>query len=203
LRIAGSYGTPLPGSSQFALTLPASELGAELSANAPNEHRAKLRRLIHRATISQTAIRIEVSERNLLELVLGQPDDDSDGPDRLVHLEVPTALRRRGVETRLIIPSSDHRAPDARLIGLIARSCEWIEQLSAGTVTSVREIARRDDLDEGDVSRFLPLAYLAPDIVEGIVSGRQPTELTAEALRHACPLPCSWEAQRKLLGLSN
>ena len=78
-----------------------------------------------------------------------------------------------------------------------------MEQLSAGRVTTVREIARRDDLDEGDVSRFLPLAYLAPDIVEGIISGRQPTKLTAEALRHVCPIPCLWEAQRKLLGFSN
>ncbi len=181
----------------------ASELGAEFTADAPNEHREKLRRLVHRATLSQTAIRIDISERNLLELVLGQPDDSTDGTDRLIHLEVPTALRRRGVETRLIIPSSDHRAPDERLIGLISRSCEWIEQFSAGTVTSVREIARRDNLDEGDVSRFLPLAFLAPDIVQAIISGRQPTELTAEALRHACPLPCSWEKQRKLLGISN
>lgn len=181
----------------------ASELSAELTVDAPIEHRAKLRRLIYRATISQSAICIEISERNLLELVLGGSEDKADRTDRLIHLEVPTTIRRRGIETKLIIPSSDHSAPDARLIGLIARSCEWIGHLSAGTVTSVREIARRDGLDEGDVSRFLPLAFLAPDIVQAVISGRQPTEFTAETLRHACPLPCSWQAQRRLLGFFN
>lgn len=178
----------------------ASELAAELSADVPDEDQEKLRSLIHRITLSQTAIRIEIPERNLLELVLGQPDDDTKESDRLIQLDVPTALRRRGVETKLVISSSDHRDLDERLIGLIARSCDWIEQLTAGAATSVRDIARQDNLDEGDVSRFLPLAFLAPDIVQAIVSGRQPIEMTTETLRYACPLPCSWRDQRTLLG---
>ena len=150
--------------------------------------------------LSQSAIRIEIPERNLLEIVLGQPDDNTDETDRLILLEAPTTLRRRGVETKLVISSSDNRATDQRLIGLIARSGEWLEQLSSGSATSVRAIARRGDLNEGDVSRFLPLAFLAPDIMEAIISGRQPTELTAETLRRACPIPYSWADQRKLLG---
>jgi DNA invertase Pin-like site-specific DNA recombinase len=181
----------------------ASELAAVLSADAPDEDHEKLRSLIHRSSLSQTAIRIEIPERNLLELVFEQVDDIVAGTDRLIHVDVPTELRRRGVETKLIIQSSDHRAPDERLIQLIARSFEWMEQLSVGSVGSVREIARRDDLDEGDVSRFLPLAYLAPDIIEEIVCGKQPTELTGERLRHACPIPIVWQTQQKQYGLIN
>lgn len=178
----------------------ASDLVAEISADAPDEDHGKLRSLIHRVTLSQTAIHIEIPERNLLDLFLGKADGSTKESDRLIQFDVPTAIRRRGIETKLIIRSSDHREPDQRLIGLIARSFEWLEQLSSGTVTSVRNIAKRDSVDEGDVSRFLPLAFLAPDIVEAIVAGSQPTELTHEVLRHACPIPNVWAAQSERLG---
>ena len=67
----------------------------------------------------------------------------------------------------------------------------------------MREIAERDDLDPGDVSRFLPLAFLAPDIVEAIATGNQPVELTVEELRRRCPISRFWEEQRKALGFSH
>jgi len=50
-----------------------------------------------------------------------------------------------------------------------------------------------------DVSRFLPLAFLAPDIVEAILAGRKPVELTSKKLKRLRNLPKSWEEQRQLL----
>jgi len=47
----------------------------------------------------------------------------------------------------------------------------------------------------------LPLALLAPDIVEAIASGRQPPELTAHRLIRSVDLPTAWAAQTQLLGL--
>ena len=46
----------------------------------------------------------------------------------------------------------------------------------------------------------MPLAFLAPEIVEAILSGRQPTELTAERLKRFQFIPHSWEEQRQVLG---
>lgn len=54
-------------------------------------------------------------------------------------------------------------------------------------------------MDEGDVSRFLPLAFLAPDIIEAITAGKQSIELTPEKLKRLRVLPKSWEEQHKLL----
>jgi len=53
-----------------------------------------------------------------------------------------------------------------------------------------------------DVSRFLPLAFLAPDIVEAILAGRKPVELTFEKLKRLRNMPKSWEEQRQLLGFT-
>jgi len=49
------------------------------------------------------------------------------------------------------------------------------------------------------VRRLIRLAFLAPEIVEAIVEGRQPTTLTAEALARRIELPFSWCSQRTAL----
>jgi len=41
---------------------------------------------------------------------------------------------------------------------------------------------------------------LAPDIIEAIIEGRQPTELTANKLVRLKNLPISWANQREYLG---
>jgi site-specific DNA recombinase len=51
------------------------------------------------------------------------------------------------------------------------------------------------------VGRLIRLAFLAPEIVESIVEGRQPTTLTAEALTRRIELPLSWCAQRTALNV--
>lgn len=52
------------------------------------------------------------------------------------------------------------------------------------------------------MSRVLPLAFLAPDIVEAIIDGQQPVELTVTALRRGPELPASWDAQRRMPGFA-
>ena len=42
----------------------------------------------------------------------------------------------------------------------------------------------------------MPLAYLAPDLAEQILVGRQPAAMTLSALTQE-PLPLDWQAQRE------
>ena len=50
----------------------------------------------------------------------------------------------------------------------------WFDQLATGKSATVRELAVQNNVDENDVSRFLPLAFLSPEIVEIIIAGKQP-----------------------------
>jgi len=115
---------------------------------------------------------------------------------------VPLRLRRRGVEARLIMGRSEltSRSYDPCLCHLIFCAQRWFRNLAIGEPPSIRAIARREGIHECDVGRHLRLACLAPDIVEAILDGRQPIDLTAEKLRRLPHLPANWESQRRLLG---
>jgi site-specific DNA recombinase len=65
------------------------------------------------------------------------------------------------------------------------------------------EIAKCNGVGKQYVTRLIRLAFLAPEMVERIVAGRQPPELTAQALRTGrFDIPVGWAAQRRALGFS-
>jgi len=77
-----------------------------------------------------------------------------------------------------------------------------MQRLQRREVPSIRALARDLGLDHRHVTRALPLACLAPEIVTAIVEGRQPTELTVSALKSIDTLPIRWEDQHRLLGFA-
>jgi hypothetical protein len=80
----------------------------------------------------------------------------------------------------------------------IRRAHRCFEALVSGQVSSVAELATVEGVSDRYVSSLLPLALLAPDIVEAIASGRQPPELTAHRLIRTVDLPIAWAAQTQL-----
>jgi len=86
------------------------------------------------------------------------------------------------------------------MLKAIARARSWYESLVSREVDSLRTVAKRTGLGERYVRRIFQCAFLAPDIVEAILDGRQPPELTLERFRH--PLPIAWDEQRRVLGFA-
>jgi len=109
----------------------------------------------------------------------------------------PMQIRRRGFEMRLIVEGSGSIASqaDPALLKLVARAHRWSDDLLSGRARSVAEIAARERVGARHVRRLLRLAFLAPEIVEAIAAGRQPPELTAEALAKRIDLPVLWNEQ--------
>jgi hypothetical protein len=91
--------------------------------------------------------------------------------------------------------------PDQALIKLIADARNWVRRLLDEELASIRALARDLDLDHRHVTRALPLAFLAPDIIRAILDGRQPVELTVTSLKRLDPLPMRWDDQRTALGI--
>jgi len=119
-----------------------------------------------------------------------------------LYLEV--AFKRRGAGMKLIL-SDDHQQlpmPDQMLMIAVAAGRRWFAELADGKARSVTELAQRHEVNRTSISRLMPLAFLAPDIVEAILNGRQPIELTVSRLKQNGDLPVSWQEQRKLLQLT-
>jgi site-specific DNA recombinase len=125
--------------------------------------------------------------------------------EMLVRHLVPAGLKRRGAETRLILEGAGHgRAsrPDPALIKAVARARRWFDELVSGRSRSFAELAKTEGCSERYVSRLIPLAFLAPEIVEAILAGTQPVDLTAEALTRRADPPLSWAEQEASLRFS-
>ena len=59
------------------------------------------------------------------------------------------------------------------------------------------ELAEREGIAPSFLSRSLRMTLLAPNIVEAILDGRQPADLTLETLRE--PAPAQWQEQMSWL----
>ena len=123
-------------------------------------------------------------------------------PDLAVRHVVPTRIRRRGVETKLVLDKSGGVAsnPDPALIKAVVRAHQWFDDLVSGRARSLGQIAENEGVSDRYVSHLMPLAFLAPNIIEAILAGKQPIELTAETLTKRTELPLTWSDQEALFG---
>ena len=66
---------------------------------------------------------------------------------------------------------------------------------------SIEELATEAGVGLARYRRLLRLSFVAPDIVEMIVDGRQPPSLTVAHLVGMTNIPLSWGKQRVVLGI--
>jgi len=96
-------------------------------------------------------------------------------------------------------PSADPRLTRVTLVASIARGRRWLDEIVAGTVKSVEQIAARDKCSIRQVNMTISLAFLAPKLVQAAVEGRLPRGIGVTRLRDA---PAEWSRQYAMLGLS-
>jgi site-specific DNA recombinase len=131
-----------------------------------------------------------------------QPTHPS-GYDREQHpivLTIRARLKRTGIEMRMVVDDGSEPANvDPVLVRLLVRAHAIRTRLLQDTSLTLKEIAAEEGVVSSYVSRLVRLAFLAPDIVTAILSGRHPRQLTANRLMDDTRLPLDWRAQRELL----
>ena len=84
------------------------------------------------------------------------------------------------------------------LVIACARGHRWKEMLNSGKYGSLRELAESVGVDQSYASRLLRFTLLAPDIVEAILEGNEPSGFAVH--QFARSVPEIWEEQREMWG---
>jgi site-specific DNA recombinase len=123
-----------------------------------------------------------------------------DDPDAKVIVDVPMEIQRRGVEMKLVIAAgnNDGRMVDPTLLKAIARGRAWFDEIVTGIAPSISEIAQRESVTMRYVSQHIDFAFLSPTIVETILEGRQPVQMTLQSVKQI-DLPVDWGDQARAL----
>lgn len=183
----------------------------QLGSGAPSVVKDLVRKVVQHVVVHSDRIEVEVGRQNLLAALSGDQQASSSRPaiqqpERdscdVINLEIGARVKRCGAEMRLVLPPDRFNQvpsnPASSLLKALARARTWHEWILAGEVSGQGATAQRLGLNERYVSRVLECAFLAPDIVEAILDGRQPFNLTFARLTRGLPL--SWVEQRKQLG---
>lgn len=133
-----------------------------------------------------------------------KPRDATTDDGRTLIVRVPLTLRKRGGRKQVVLPDGGSwGAPRARvdntMVKAIARAHRWRRLLESGEFASSRELAEVEKINDSYLARVLRLTLLAPDIVEAILDGRQPGEMTLAKMMG--PFPIAWPQQRRVLRL--
>ena len=97
----------------------------------------------------------------------------------ILTIRIPIRLQRRGGRKLIMtpegaaVPTPKPRRDDA-LIKALVRAHRCRRRIESGKAKSITDLAEQEGVTDAYVCRLLPLTYLAPDIVEAILDGRQP-----------------------------
>jgi len=192
-------------SAQRRLVAGAAEVGESWIELPGARQRAILTVLIERIDVGADQIDIHLRSTRLGALfdvatpLLSAMDDETQ------ILSVPIQLRRAGREITMRIDGTDPFAtakPDARLIKLLIRARRFNTALVGSNSLPFAALARRESVSPSYFTRLVRLSYLAPDIAQAILDGRQPRDLTAAKLLAHSRLPLAWHEQRSVLGFA-
>ena len=188
------------------LTEESKQFAKKLVSQPPIDLKQSINKLVHRIELNANSISIKVKIAGLIEEIAtgGTNSFSSLTADVMGSIKAPLQLKKRGVETKLIIGNNPKTVaePNEALITLIAQAHHWLDRLTTGSIPSIIELAREEQVDKNKISRALRFAFMAPDITQAVMEGHQPVELTADRLRRLPELPMDWQDQRKLLGFA-
>jgi len=170
-------------------------------SGSPRDQAQLVRGLVEKVIVNKTTIVIKMRPGALLGRDGPSPALE-DPSSSAIELTAAVAFKRRGVETKLMLPRLDQQNHSARrdpaLIKAIARGRAWFDELATGRALSLQALAERDGITRRYIRRLVGLAFLSPELLEAILQGRQPVALTATRLTEL-DLPLDWTEQRKLL----
>jgi site-specific DNA recombinase len=210
MRSAGAL--PTEAAQQRRMLEAAGKLARRWHQQGHAAQRETLLALRAEVNVQRQEIAIDLVPHRLLSMLSGRSQStahgngNGNGEDRhlpRITITEPVALRRAGREMVLLVGSTVAAdRSDPSLVRLIARAWALREALVLSTAPSLTAVAAEKGISQSYATRLVRLAWLAPDIVEAILGGCQPANLTAARLMQDTRIPTDWQDQRRTLGFT-
>jgi site-specific DNA recombinase len=149
--------------------------------------------LLRRADLQQGSILLRLDRKVLAERLCVRPDRIDSAARRITAV---FQMQRRGVEARIILGAAVPQV-DPVLAKNILAAQRWYAAIKAGA--SFGDLAAREKTTTSRIQQMIGLAFLAPDILDQTVAGRQPVAFTSEWVKRR-QLPAGWDQQRPIVG---
>ena len=115
-----------------------------------------------------------------------------------VTLHVPFHIVKRGGRKEMVLPegAAQARKPDNTLVKALARAFRWKRMLESGEFASISELAEKEGIAFTYMARLMRLSLLSPEIIDAVMDGRHPANITLASLMD--PFPADWKEQHAL-----
>ncbi|MES2288149.1 MAG: recombinase family protein [Pseudomonadota bacterium] len=199
-RLAEALSDPFALTAAAGLTMAAADLlqlheRSNLAiARLRSGDRAAIIALVERVRILAEGVDISLRTAALAEL-LQLPLGDAAGTFSLTS---NIRVTRTGRAVRLVQTSGAKvgaPSPNQTLVNLLVKAHQWWAEVRRGQIT-MAELAQREGVIKSYVSRVVRLTFLAPEVVEAILAGRQLASIDGRALKATDAIPMSWLDQR-------
>lgn len=115
----------------------------------------------------------------------------------IFRIVIPLAIRRRNGRPKVLPPENviarQTRAQDPHILKALGRAWAWRRRLENGEMATVGDIAKAEKVTDRFVSRTIRLAYLSPQVLEGLAVSRDRPSASVNELVEATYLP--WREQ--------
>ncbi len=156
------------------------EQAKQLSNNLNNVP-DQIRDLIQKVSISNKAIHIKISSKALLTALNIEPT----ATEYTIDLKEKVQLKSCHGEKKLILSDGQEAETNninPQLVKAISKAYVWNQMLLSGEIKSISKLAEKEKINVRYVRKLLPLAFLAPNIIEDILEGKQDPQLTLKKL---------------------
>ncbi|HEV7253374.1 MAG TPA: recombinase family protein [Mesorhizobium sp.] len=188
----------------------AAAIASEIKDPVAARQQAALHRLVERAIVGNNGLSVQL-KREVLEAAAwietgpagGRIVEDHQSHNSPPYPTIPVSARliSRGGETRLVMhPGEGGEAAtehlDQALIKAIARAVTWYEDLTSGRAATFAEIAAKEGVSERYVAQVIRLAFLAPELIAGVLRGTTELEIGTATIARGIELPSWWKEQQ-------
>ena len=182
---------------------------ASTTDNRMEERRKLVTAWVNRIEVGRDAVKIMLSGSGKDSIDMARvrfaATDTVEARHNAIEITIPIRIKSWGGEKVIEGPNGgtayDTVHTDHVLIKALSQSHQWRNALATGDVRSIEQLAQKSEQTEAYVRQLPALTFLAPDITEAILLGKQPRHLTVDRLVRM-KLPLSWQAHRRVLNFA-